>query len=135
VYRNIQSGEITLTFELDVWDKKNVVKETLKELLTSYQPSVGRSTGDINPENYGFELMILRVKTKKPEIIDSLAFCHRNQIRLLFQSGMWVGTKKMELQANGIDLKDCRLVARHVPGTKRPTWLLDRISKQGVIVL
>ncbi|RLI44547.1 hypothetical protein DRO69_07160 [Candidatus Bathyarchaeota archaeon] len=86
---------------------------------------------------FGMTLFIIKYDAAKQtvDIISSCDFIHPNQIRLLRDSALWQGGKRIELKNNGIDIEDCLLVATDIQGLKRPNWLFDRISKHEVIVL
>jgi hypothetical protein len=89
------------------------------------------------PDVYGMALYIVKFDKEKEsaEIVANFDFKHPNQLRILRDSSMWTGVKKMELRNDGINIEDCLLIATHIEGLKRPNWLFDRIAKHGVKVL
>jgi len=89
------------------------------------------------PDVYGMALYITRLDKEKSkvQIVASFDFKHPNQIRILRDSAFWLGVKKMELRNNGVNIKDCLLIATDIEGLKRPEWLFARIAKHGVKVL
>ena len=95
---------------------------------------------------FALKISIVKITPKandNPGVIDSITLTkdsegkpYYNQLKLLVDAGVWVKSKKLELQSKGFDLREFRVLVTEVAGYKKPQWLFDRIKKiMGVTVV